>query len=1135
MPGLHLILSPTLIILEASDAYLAHTFKTRAILGQYLFDVFPDNPNNRAANGAHNLKQSLAYTLQHKVPHTMEVQRYDVLNQDKFEEKYWQPLNAPVLSDTGEVLYLIHTVQDITDQQLQKIEQEITRDNMTAMLEASAGVSWEYDMHSDKLFWGKNFEQFFGYPVNKEGESPAQWDARVHPTDLPQIKASFAKTLENKEKVWTGKYRFLKADDTYSPVVNHTFILYHPEGKPYRMLGTLLNIEGVHRAEQLAKENLERFELLAKATNDVIWDWNLETNYVWWNDGFKVTFGYKQEDIEHDANSWYGRIHPEDVERVVESIHHVIDSETGTNWQDEYRFRKADGSYADVFDRGIISRNKAGKPVRMIGAMLDITEKNKYAADIKASEEHFRALLEGIPEIAWVSRADGQIYYYNRAWFTYTGTTSTEQRWQDIIHPEDIESTNQIWAQALATGKEYVNEARLRRASDGQYRWFSIKATPLRSDNGSILAWIGVNTDIQEQKNIQQKLKERDEYVQRMLAQSPVQFAVLKGPSWIIDFATPQFKQLVGQRDLVGKTFKSVLPELKSQGYFEIIENVYTSGKTYFGNESAAFLDRHGNGQLELGYFNFVYQPLFDDQQQVEGILILIVEVTEQVLVRQEAEQLAQDLKISHERTLNLLEALPHMTFTTKPNGEVDYYSPKWYDGYLGTNFESLQGWGWQNFLHPDDLERTTTQWINSLETGHEFEIENRWKSKEDGQYRWFLIRGVPVRDSEGNITQWVGTHTYLEDQKRTLLALEESTKNFQFLADSMPQLVWTTDANGYHDYFNQQWVEYTGYDVEASKGTQMWNNLLHPEDQARAEARWHQSLTTGEPYEIEYRFKRAADGEWRWFLGRALPQRNPQGEIVKWFGTCTEIEDQKRNEALMEQTNQELMNINEDLDSFVYTASHDLKLPIINMARIFEELTKSATFQDPDANLLIGMFNKSLTQIQGTIHDLAEIVKVQKNIDSHQEKVVLTDLVEEVKLSIQDLLQKNNAKVTTHLEEAPSLLFSRVNLKSILYNLVSNAVKYRSPQRTPEVMITSAHEEGFLVLTVQDNGMGIDLEKHSVKLFQMFKRFHNHVDGSGLGLYIVNRIMQKNGGRIEVQSQVGQGTTFTLYFKEDL
>ncbi|WP_169788161.1 PAS domain-containing protein [Rufibacter tibetensis] len=1014
LPGLYLILSPDLIIMEATDAYLASTFKDRSIIGKYVFDIFPDNPDVPEAAGVLNLRQSLEHAISHKVPHKMNLQRYDVTRPQElgggFEEKYWQPYNKPVLNAQGEVLYLLHHVVDVTQQQKAK----------------------------------------------KENERHA------------------------------------------------------------------------HQAQQ----NLERFELIAKATNDVIWDWDLADNTIWWNEGFQVTFGYKAEEIEHDINSWYGRIHPDDAERVVDGIHQVIDG-AGTSWKDEYRFRKADGTYADILDRGTIARDSDGNPVRMIGAMLDITEKNRHAAELRASEQHVRALLEGIPEIAWVAQADGYIHYYNKAWYAYTGYTSPDQGWDKVVHPEDLDSTISLWTHALSTGQEYVNEARLKRASDGKYHWFTIRATPLKNQDGTITAWVGVDTNIQEQKEIQQRLRERDDYVQRMLSQSPVQFAVLKGADWVVDFATPQFKQLVGGRDTVGKPFRQALPELETQGFFDIIEKVYSTGELHVGTETPAYLDRKGAGELELGYFNFMYQPLLDEHGTVEGIIILIVEVTEQVRVQKEAAQLAQDLKISHERTLKVLDALPHMTFTARPDGYVDYYSQQWYD-YLCTSQEELNKLGWEYFIHPDDLQVTQNKWNHSLATGETYVIENRWRTKQSEVYRWFLVRAIAVRNEEGNIYMWVGSHTDIQDQKQMLLDLQESTQNFQFLADSMPQLVWTTDANGSHEYFNKKWVEFTGYDVEASKGTEMWSNLLHPQDRQKAIETWQHCLRTGEPYEIEYRFQRASDGEWRWFLGRALPLRDQEGTIVKWFGTCTDIEDQKQDEERQEQANRELRSINEDLDSFVYTASHDLKLPIINMAGIFQELTKSATFHDPDAQLLIQMFNRSLKQINATISDLAEIVKVQKEIDAHQEEIDLTDLVDEVKLSIQDLIQSSGARIMADFTQAPSLVYSRVNLKSIFYNLISNAVKYRSPDRAPEVRLHTYQQQDYTVLTIQDNGLGMNLELHGPKIFQMFKRFHNHVEGSGLGLYILNRIVQKNGGRIELESQVDQGTTFTIYFKNN-
>jgi PAS domain S-box-containing protein len=129
----------------------------------------------------------------------------------------------------------------------------------------------------------------------------------------------------------------------------------------------------------------------------------------------------------------------------------------------------------------------------------------------------------------------------------------------------------------------------------------------------------------------------------------------------------------------------------------------------------------------------------------------------------------------------------------------------------------------------------------------------------------------------------------------------QKTEDEFQFLADFIPQLVWITDHTGFHTYFNQRWIDYTGYTLADSVGPDMWNNLLHPDDRARARQVWGHSLATGDDYEIEYRFK-SREGEYRWFLGQALPRRDAAGSIVTWFGTCTDIHDQKlANDRLAE------------------------------------------------------------------------------------------------------------------------------------------------------------------------------------------------------------------------------------------
>jgi PAS domain S-box-containing protein len=235
-----------------------------------------------------------------------------------------------------------------------------------------------------------------------------------------------------------------------------------------------------------------------------------------------------------------------------------------------------------------------------------------------------------------------------------------------------------------------------------------------------------------------------------------------------------------------------------------------------------------------------------------------------------------------------LAEAMPQKVWTADKDGNVTYFNRHWLE-YTGQTFEELKAWDAGDIIHPDDQEKNIQLWKHSIATGEDFQFEQRIR-RYDGEYRWHLSRGKAQKDAAGNILFWVGTNTDIHE-------LKTLARQYYFVMNTAPQLVWITDPKGFHEYFNQRWVEYTGYTVEDSLGTEMWNNLLHPDDQERAKEVWAHSLATGEPYEIEYRFKRASDGAWRWFLGRALPMRDELGKIIKWFGTCTDIHDLKKSQ----------------------------------------------------------------------------------------------------------------------------------------------------------------------------------------------------------------------------------------------
>ena len=237
------------------------------------------------------------------------------------------------------------------------------------------------------------------------------------------------------------------------------------------------------------------------------------------------------------------------------------------------------------------------------------------------------------------------------------------------------------------------------------------------------------------------------------------------------------------------------------------------------------------------------------------------------------------------------------------------------------------------------------------------------------------------------------------------------------------------------------------------------------------------------------------------------------------------------KNEELTN-ANQQLARTNADLDNFVYAASHDLKQPVNNLRGLFEELRDSATFDDPAAPHMWRMADDSLRVLATIITDLATVVQEERlPAPEAAEQVALAGVAAEVAQTLHPQIVDTEACIACDFEVLPTLRYAPRNLRTILLNLLANALKYRHPDRPPQVSLRTRQVAGQPVLDVQDNGLGIDLQRHGGELFQLFRRFHPEAAaGTGVGLFLVNRLVQAQGGHIEVVSQPGVGTTFSVF-----
>ena len=357
-----------------------------------------------------------------------------------------------------------------------------------------------------------------------------------------------------------------------------------------------------------------------------------------------------------------------------------------------------------------------------------------------------------------------------------------------------------------------------------------------------------------------------------------------------------------------------------------------------------------------------------------------------------------------------------------------------------------------------------------------------------------------------------------LIERKSAESALLVSEGRFRQLADAMPQIVWTARPDGYLDYYNERWYEFTGFSRDEF-GDVSWQPVLHPDDVKRSHETWYGSVGSGQPYQIECRFWDRRENRWRWFMGRALPVHDQNGAIVKWFGTCTDIDEQKRVED-------ELRRANQDLEQFAYSASHDLQEPLRSIKIYGELLIKRCRGNlDGEAFEYLDYLRAGATRMEMLVHDLLAYTQLTR-LELPNEATNAGEALAATLENLNGAVAQNGAIITS--AQLPHVRMHSTHLKQLFQNLIGNAIKYRSPESAPSVHVSCELKDGLWVFSLRDNGIGIEPE-YKEHIFGLFKRLHTSAEytGTGIGLAICQRIVERYHGRIWVESEPGQGSTF--------
>jgi len=476
----------------------------------------------------------------------------------------------------------------------------------------------------------------------------------------------------------------------------------------------------------------------------------------------------------------------------------------------------------------------------------------------------------------------------------------------------------------------------------------------------------------------------------------------------------------------------------------------------------------------------------------------------------EERRQVEKTRLASEEQYHALADAMPQIVWTARPDGDLDYYNQRWFD-YTGTTFQETQGRGWEMMLHPDDLQRSVDNWTEAVLTGRSYEDEYGFK-RADGVYRWHLARAVPVYAADGKILKWIGTCTDIEEKKREAEAFAARAA----IVEAADDAITGKDMEGNIVTWNGGARRLYGYSAEEAIGRSA--ALIIPLDLPDELPQILEAIRRGETMEHHETVRVRKDGKRLDVSSTLSPIKDGQGKITGIAVIERDISQAKQAEA-------ELRRSNAELEQFAYVASHDLQEPLRAMAGTVQLLQRLYQGQlDDDADEIITHAVAAVTRMQTLVNDLLAFSRLAR----HGNAFALTDCTTVLTdaLTMLEVAVAESGAVITH-DDLPEVMADASQLRQLLQNLLSNAIKFRG-DRPLHIHVSARRDQNTWLFSVRDNGIGIE-GQYFERIFDIFQRLHTRDEypGTGIGLAVCKKIVERHRGRIWLDSEPDQGATF--------
>ena len=1012
------------------------------------------------------------------------------------------------------------SIQDITTQKLLETELRNSRQEFKHYFEAGA-VGMSVSTPGKKwIEVNQRLCQMLGY--TREELLELSWTDVSHPGDLNENLDMFQQVVDGKIEGYEIDKRFMRKNGEVLYVTLTVECKRNQDGSVNHFLASYIDITKRKQAEIGLMESEAMYRNLIEKMPDGVYKSTHEGKFVEVNPAMVKMFGYNSReellaiDIRQDLY-----LSPTDRDTLVMD---ETFRELGI-----FRLKKKDGTVLWAEDHGWYTLDDEGNILFHEGVIRDVSERVQAEKALRESEEKFKAIANYAASWeAWFDN-QGKLIWMNSYSELLTGYTDQEYMKAESLLPmlcleEDIEQVRSKFKNAVFGFKGDNFEFRIKR-KDGSWFWASVSWRPIFDSKGNSLGFRTSTRDISERKQADLALNELQRQQTTLISNLPgFAYRCANDSQWTMLFISDGCKAITGYlptdflhnnkiafNDIIHPDYRDLLWQKWQQALSDKIAFRFEYPIITAGGEIRWVWEQ------DQGIFNENNELLY-----LEGF---ITDIT--------SRKLAEQSILEREREFRLLaESMPQIVWITDSNGKNLYFNKQWVE-YTGLSHEESYGDGWNKPFHSDDQQLAWDTWHNAVYNNGDYSLECRLRRK-DGVYHWFLIRGAPVRNDEGQITKWFGTCTNIHESKLVEEKLRETRDYLENLLNyaNAPIVVW--DNNNRVTQFNKAFEKLTGLKAKTVINIDiktLFNKITlnYYSDFFEKGSRY----TPSEIVEIEIK---NVNGEIRTMLWNSAVIYAPQSKnVIATIAQGHDITERKLAEREIKKLNEQLeQRVLErtaqlqsafcDLETFSYTASHDLRTPLRALNGFAHILLEDyGPRLDDEGKRLLNVIMANANKMGVLIDDLLSFSR-----NGRQEMKFSYINMHQMANAVFEELVPGNQKISFSLQPLAKAYGDHAMIRQVWVNLLSNAVKFTSHKENPGIEVGMFTENDETVYFVKDNGAGFDIN-NSQHLFGVFKRLHSSRDfeGTGIGLAFVKQIIHRHDGRVWADAVVNEGATF--------